>query len=437
MDRRYTLEKISLAEVGPVRIVQLYADGFDALTLREKIFVYHLSQAAIAGRDIAIDQRHRCGLSLRSLLEAVYTHPEGIEPRVYEALTTYTKLFWVNNGTYDDITSRKFIPRCSFDEFCTAVRTAAAHGAALEIGPDTPLEMFLADLRTSLFDPRTEPVRTNKTPGADMIAGSANNCYEGVTFTEVEAWAGSGGEHHPLNSKVVKRDGGLAEEIYRTGTMHLGGSIPPGRYASDLELVIASLVRAQPYACTPHQEETIGALIAYYRTGSPDDWRTYIMQWLADTDVHIDFIHGFIEVYLDARGAKGQYEAIVHFEDPVLTEMVQTIGSAAQYFEDRMPWADMYRKKDVKPLKASVITVVVETGDAGPVSAIGINLPNEEDLREHFGSKSVTLTNIVDAYDKSGGNDLHREFSFDTAEYERTIAYGMQADNLQIGRAHV
>ncbi len=430
MERCYSLEKIAMAEVGPVRIVQLYADGFDALTLKEKIFVYYLSQAAIAGRDIAIDQRHRQGLTLRSLLEAVYAHPDGIEPPVYEALRTYTKLVWVNNGTYDDITSRKFIPQCSFDEFCGAVHTAVAHGAVVDIPGDTSLDVFLGELRTSLFDPGAEPVRTNKTPGIDMIAQSANNLYEGATFAEVEAWSKSGGERHPLNSKVVKKNGMLTEEIYRTGTQHLGGGIPPGRYASDLEFAITFLMQAQPYACTPHQEETIGKLIRYYRTGSPEDWRAYTMHWLADTDVHIDFIHGFIEVYLDARGTKGQYEAIVHFADPVLTEMVQAIGTAAQYFEDRMPWADQYKKKDVQPLKASVINVVVETGDAGPVSAIGINLPNEEDLREHCGSKSVTLANIVDAYDKSGGKDLHREFSFDAAEYERTLAYGMHADNL-------
>jgi dipeptidyl-peptidase-3 len=430
MDRQYTIEKISQGDVGPVRIVQLYADGFDALTPREKLFVYYLSQAAIAGRDIAIDQRHRQGLAVRSLLEAVYTHPEGIEPRLYDALAVYTKLFWVNNGTYDDITSRKIIPPCSYDDFCLAVRTAAVHGAAIDLADGSPLALVLRDLRSTLFDPAAEAVRTNKTPGTDMIAGSANNLYEGATFAEVEAWAGSGGERHPLNSKVVKANGALTEEVYRTGTMHLGGTIPPGKYAADLELAISFLRQAQPYACTPHQAGTIDLLITYYRTGDPADWRAATMHWLADTDVRIDFIHGFIEVYLDARGAKGQYEAIVNFADPVLTELVQRIGSAAQYFEERMPWAEQYKKKDVKPLKASVINVVVETGDAGPVSAIGINLPNEEVIREQHGSKSVTLNNIVDAYDKSGGKDVHREFSFDDAEYERTISCGMLADNL-------
>jgi dipeptidyl-peptidase III len=430
MERQYTLEKISMADVGPVRIVQLYADGFEALSLKEKLFVYYLSQAAIAGRDIAIDQRHRHGVGLRTLLEAVYTHPQGIDPGVYAAVATYTKLFWVNNGTYDDITSRKFIPQCSYDDFCSAVRSAAAHGAVLDIAPGIPLGRLLAGLRTLLFDPDVEPVRTNKSPGSDMLAGSANNLYDGVTFGEVDAWAAAGGEQHPLNSRVVKKEGALTEEVYRTGTQHLGGTIPPGRYAAALEFAITWLEQAMPYACTAHQAATIEKLITFYRTGASDDWRAYVMHWLADTDVRIDFIHGFIEVYLDARGAKGQYEAIVNFADPALTAMVQQIGSAAQYFEDRMPWTEQYKKKDVRPLKASVINVVVETGDAGPVSAIGINLPNEEDLRERFGSKSVTLNNIVDAYDKSGGKDIHREFSYDAAEYERTMTFGLRADNL-------
>ncbi len=430
MERQYTLEKISQGNVGPVRIVQLYADGFEALSAREKRFVYHLSQAAVAGRDIALDQRHRHGLGLRTLLEAVYTHPDGIDPLVHEALRMYTKLFWVNNGTYDDITSRKFAPPCSWEDFSAAVRTAAAHGALPDLAPGTPLAILLDELRTSLFEPGAEDVRTNKTPGTDMIAAGANNLYTGATFEDVEAWAAAGGELHPLNSRLVHADGEFREEVYRTGTVHCGGTIPPGRYAADLELVIGFLEQARAFACTPHQEETLGKLIAFYRTGSPADWRAYVLHWIADTDVRIDFIHGFIEVYLDARGAKGQYEAIVHFVDPVLTDMVQKIGSAAQYFEDRMPWDERYKKRDVKPLKASVINVVVETGDAGPVSAIGINLPNEEDIREQFGSKSVTLNNIVEAYDKSAGKDIHREFSFDDAEYERTLTYGMRADNL-------
>jgi dipeptidyl-peptidase III len=430
MDRQYALEKITMNEVGPVRIVQLYADGFELLTTKEKIFIYWLSQAAIAGRDMAIDQRHRHGLALRSLLEAVYTHPEGIDPRLYDTLATYTKLFWINNGTYDEITSRKFIPPCTFDEFSGAVSSAAAHGAAIDISPGTPLGTLLKELRFSLFDPNVEPVRTMKTPGADMIRDSANNLYEGTTFAAVEAWARDGLEHYPLNSKVVSRNGTLTEAVYRTGTQHLGGTIPPGLYAADLECVIEYLTKAKPYACTAHQEETVEHLITYYRTGAPDHWRAYTVHWLGDSDVRVDFIHGFIEVYLDARGTKGQYEAIVNFVDPPLTELIRRIGAEAQYFEDRMPWAELYKKKNVQPLKASVINVVVETGDAGPVSAIGINLPNEQDIREQFGSKSVTLNNVVEAHDKSGGKDIHREFSFDEAEYERSQEYGMRADNL-------
>ncbi|HLP17807.1 MAG TPA: peptidase M49 [Bacteroidota bacterium] len=431
MDRLYTLEKLSLNDVGPVRIVQLYADGFEHLALNEKLFVYYLSQAAIAGRDIAIDQRHKDGLTIRDLLEAVCTHPEGVDERVADALRVYTKLFWVNNGIHDDITSRKFMPDCSFDEFTAAVRRAVSNGAAIEsVVEGESLDALLARLRPVMFDPRIDPVRTNKTPGEDMLASSANNLYEGATFAEVDAWAKSGREHYGLNSKLVRRDGAFVEEVYRTGTLHLGGDVPPGRYAADLEAVIGFLLQARPFAATDNQQQTIDRLIEFYRTGETDAWRAYTISWLADTETRVDFIHGFIEVYLDARGVKGQYEAIVNFADPDLTRMIQRIGSSAQYFEDRMPWDELYKKTDVQPLKASVINVVVETGDAGPVSAIGINLPNEEDIRERFGSKSVSLNNIVDAYEKSGGRDIVREFSFDDAEYERFLACGRRADNL-------
>lgn len=430
MDRVYTLEKLSMGDVGPVRIVQLYADGFEQLTLQEKIFIYYLTQAAVAGRDIAIDQRHKDGLTVRSLLEAVLTHPAGTPEAVTEKIRLYAKLFWVNNGFHDDITSRKFVPECTFAEFSDAVRRAVSAGAVIDGAGEASLDDILSRIERVIFDPGTDPIRTNKTPGEDIISGSANNLYEGTTFDEVDAWAKSGGEHYPLNSKVVKRNGVLEEEVYRTGTRHIGGTIPAGKYAADLESVIDYLARARPYAASPQQQESIDKLITFYRTGAPEAWRAFTISWLADTEVRVDFIHGFIEVYLDARGMKGQYEAIINFADPVLTETVQKIGSSARYFEERMPWSDLYKKADVQPLKASVINVVVETGDAGPVSAIGINLPNEEDIRERFGSKSVSLNNIVDAYEKSGGRDIAREFSFDDAEYERFLRFGRTADNL-------
>jgi dipeptidyl-peptidase-3 len=430
MERQYTLEKIQLGNVGPVRIVQLYADGFESLATGEKIFSYHLSMAAIAARDIAVDQSHRDALEIRDILEALYTYPNGIDPDLFRQIEVYTKLFWINNGMYDHITSSKFIPEFSFKQFSAAAASAVENGAVIKYRTGETLSGLLKRLRPVMFDPSIDPVRTNKTPGEDFIKGSANNYYEGVSFSELEEWSRGGKEHHPLNSKVVKRNGEITEEVYRTGTIDIGGNIPPGRYASDLHAAILHLEKAKEFACTPHQGETIDRLITYYRTGDPEDWRRFNISWCADTEPRIEFIHGFIEVYLDPRGAKGEFESVISFADPLLTEAVKKIGDHAQYFEDRLPWEKRYKKTNVRPLKASVINVIIGTGGSGPLSAIGINLPNEQKIREQYGSKSVSLNNIVDAYDKSSGKDVLREFAFDEKEISLGERYGMMTNNL-------
>lgn len=430
MERKYTIEKLQMGDVGPVRIVQLYADGFEKLSTKEKIFTYYLAQSAIAARDIAIDQRHRNALEIRELLEAVYSHPQGIDPALLEQITLYTKLFWVNNSQYDNITSRKFVPLFSAEQFSIAVKSAMFNGAAVSMAPGETIDRKLERLRRSIFDITFEPVQTNKTPGDDMIAGSANNNYEGTTFAEVDAWAKAGNEKNPLNSKVVKENGQLVEKVYRTGTKHLGGTIPAGMYAADLQVAISYLEKAKAFASNKRQAANLDKLIKFYRTGDLKDWREYNIGWVKETESKVDMIHGFIEVYLDARGAKGQFESVVNFANPELTELFQKVGTNAQYFEDRMPWEAKYKKADVKPLKYTVINVVVETGDAGPVSAIGINLPNEQDVREQYGSKSVTLYNIVDAYEKTGGKDILKEFAADQEEIELSERFGSLADNM-------
>lgn len=430
MERKYTIEKLQMGDVGPVRIVQLYADGFEKLTKKEKIFTYYLYKSALAARDISIDQRHRNALEIREMLEAIYAYPQGIDPALLEKITLYTKLFWVNNSQYDNITSRKFVPMFTSDEFSIALKAALFNGAAISLKNGETIDQKLERLRRPIFDKSFEPVQTNKTPGEDMIAGSANNNYEGTTFAEVDAWAKAGNEKNPLNSKVVKENGQLVEKIYRTGTIHLGGKIPAGMYAEDLQSAINYLEKAKAYAANKRQAENLDKLIKFYRTGDLKDWREYNIGWVKETESPVDMIHGFIEVYLDARGAKGQFESVVNFANPELTKLFQTVGTNAQYFEDRMPWDAKYKKADVKPLKYTVINVVVETGDAGPVSAIGINLPNEQDVREQYGSKSVTLYNIVDAYEKTGGKDILREFAFDQTEVELAERYGSLADNM-------
>lgn len=430
MDRTYQIEKIQMGETGPVRIVQLYADGFEKLSLKEKMLTYYLYQSAIAARDIALDQRHRDALEIRDLLEAIYTHPQGIDPQVFQKIALYTKFFWVNNSQYDNITSRKFVPECSYEDFVSALTIAQQHGVSVSLKPNETLAMKLQRLKPVIFDPNFEPVQTNKTPGVDMIAQSANNLYEGTTFAEVDAWAKAGNEKYSLNSKVVKQNGKLVEEVYRTGTHHLGGTIPKGLYAEDLQAAISYLEKAKAFAYDSLQAENFDKLIRFYQTGEEKDWRAYNIGWVKETRSQIDMIHGFIEVYLDARGAKGQFESVVDFANPELTDMFQKVGNNAQYFENHAPWKEQYKKKNVQPLKYTVINVVVETGDAGPVSAIGINLPNEQDIREQYGSKSVTLHNIVDAYDKTGGKDILKEFAFNESEVASQEQYASLADNM-------
>ncbi|HWP82987.1 MAG TPA: peptidase M49 [Bacteroidota bacterium] len=419
MERKYSLER-----VGPARVVQLYADGFEQLSTREKIFAYYLAQAAIAARDISIDQHHRNALEIRDLIEDIVSHHEGIDPAVYQKILTYTKLFWINNGPYDNITSTKFVVECTEEEFRQAAEIAMKNGANLGLGSES-LDAKLNRLKRMLFDPKYDAMLTNKTPGADWVKESAVNFYEGLTLAEVERYSKSGKEKNPLNSKLVKVGGKIMEEIWRAG----GDGVPPGKYAADLEASISFLEKAIPYASGPHQQETIRKLIKYFRTGDLEDFRQYNIHWVSDTS-SIDMIHGFIEVYLDPRGQKAEFESSVYWSDQQLTKSIKDIGANAQYFEDKMPWDDRYKKQGIKPLAANVVNIVLSTGGTGPVSPIGINLPNEQIIREQYGSKSVVLNNIIDAADKSSGQVLTDEFAFDQEEKDLQYKHGTLAANM-------
>ncbi|MBI2620591.1 MAG: peptidase M49 [Ignavibacteriales bacterium] len=420
MERKYSLER-----VGPARVVQLYADGFEQLSANEKIFTYYVSRAALASRDIAIDQHHRFALEIRDLLEGIITHSQGVDPVVYEQILTYTKLFWINNGPYDNITSKKFVLDCSEAEFRTAVERAAANGAAFESDAET-LDNKLNKLGPFLFDPSVEPMMTNKTPNEDWIKGSGVNFYgEDLTQKEVERFVQSGNQRNDLNSKLVKARGRVLEMVWRAG----GKGIDPGMYASDLEATISYLEQAIPYASGPYQQETLRKLIKYFRTGDLEDFRQYNIHWVGDTST-IDLIHGFIEVYLDPMGLKAEFESSLYWLDQQLSKSIRDIGADAQYFEDQMPWEDKYKKQGIKPLAASFVNIVLSSGGTGPVSPIGINLPNEQMVRERYGSKSVVLNNVIDAANKSGGEVLLNEFAYDAEEKDLHLKYGTLADNM-------
>ncbi len=418
--RQYKLER-----VGPAQVVQLYADGFDKLTTNEKIFAYYLNLAGLAGRDIAIDQHHPDALEVRELFEQIFLFQNGIDENVINKITQYLKLFWINNGFYDNLTSKKFVLEITFEELKTACEIAKKNGAAVSTA-DEPLDKKLARLKEIIINPDFEPMQTNKTPGHDWIKGSAVNFYEkGITYSEVEKWARAGNEKNSLNSKVVNENGKLVEKVWRAGT----DGIAPGMYAKDLKAVIKYLEMAIPYASGEHQKQTVELLIKYLKTGDLNDFRDYNIHWVKDSS-NVDFILGFIEVYLDPRGQKAEWETSIFFNDPEQTKLMQNLAKYAQYFEENAPWQDTYKKKIEKSPIANVINVVGSGGGTGPVSPIGINLPNEQAIREEHGSKSVLLNNIVDAYDKSSGLEMTKEFAWDEKEVELQEKYGSLASNL-------
>jgi len=410
--RPYLLER-----VGEAAIVQLYADGFTALPRREKLLVWHLVQAAIAGRDIYFDQRYAHNLEMRELLEALVPEWSRMPGDVREPLARYTKLFWINSGPHNNLTAQKVVLECSPDAFAREVQAAALRGARMPSRAGEPLDALLSRLRPLFFDKSVHRTVTSKTPGEgqDILTASVNNLYEGVTAADLEGFE----EAYPLNSRLVKRDGTLVEEVYRIG----------GRYTPYIERVCAHLEAAVPYA-TPAMRRALEALVRFYQTGSADDRRAYDVAWVEDRDSPVDTINGFVEIYMDARGRKGAWEALVYYLHPEKTAAISRLAEHAQWFEDRMPWDPRYRKPRVTGVTARAIEVVIETGDSGPVTPIGINLPNDQEIRETHGSKSVSLSNVLEAYEKSTPRAFRAEFSWDEDEIARATRWGAYAGEL-------
>jgi len=412
IDRPYLLER-----VGEAAIVQIYADGFDHLPLRDKILCWHLSQAALAGRDIYYDQRYAHNLTIRRVLEAVLTHSSGSDAAVLEAVTHYTKLFWIHTGPFNNLTARKFVLACSPDAFAAAVTNAAAAGAALPLEAGESIDQLLARLHRPLFDKEFERIVTNKSPGAgaDILESSSNNLYVGVEMADLEGFE----ERYPLNSRLVKTSTGLVEEPYRIG----------GKYSREITRIVDHLEAAIPYA-TEGMAAALRALVTFYRTGDTADRRAYDIAWVRDQQSTVDTMNGFIEVYMDARGVKGSWEALVYYVHPEKTAAAKTIAEHAQWFEDRMPWDPKYRKSKVTGVTARAIEVVMESGDAAPMTPIGVNLPNDQEIRETYGSKSVSLSNVSEAYEKSTPREYRKEFAWSQDEVDRAEQWAAFAGEL-------
>jgi len=417
--RKYLLE-----QVDDVAVVQLYADGFKTLPLKQKLLIWHLYQASIAGRDVYYNQRYDRGKAMRLMLEQVIRHPEGVDPETLAEIRRYTKLFWINSGPFNHLTARKFVLKCTPEAFAKAVKTAYGNAQTLPEGEARGLDVVLETLRKDFFDPEYRPIVTNKSPGPgkDMLATSANNLYSGVTMKDLEGFT----ERYGLNSRLVKEDGKLVEQVYKVG----------GLYGRDIEQIVAHLEAAKKYAPEP-TAEALGALVRWYTTGEDEDRRNYDIAWVRDKDAPVDTINGFIEVYMDPRGVKGSWESAVFFVNEKKTGAIKKLAANAQWFEDHMPSDKAYRKPDVKGITANAIDVVVETGDTGPVTPIGINLPNDQKVREQYGSKSVSLSNVIEAGDKAQPTAFRSEFAWEPEEVTRTEKWGTLASELLVNMHEV
>ena len=410
--RSYLLER-----VDDVAVVQLYADGFERLEIREKVLIWHLYEAALAGRNIYYDQRYQHNLEMREIFEEILTHAEGVDPDTLREIERYAKLFWINTGPFNNITARKFVLRTTSTELADAIRAASAAGADFPLPDGDDLDAMISRVQPLFLDPDYDPIVTNKTPGADqdILKASANNLYDGVSMADLEHFD----EQYPLNSRLVRRDGTLVEEVYKID----------GRYGAEITEIVKHLEVAIPFATDP-MAKALKALVEWYRTGTADARRNYDVAWVADQNSSVDTINGFTEVYMDARGVKGAWEALVFYINPEKTKTIRTLAEHAQWFEDHMPWEPKYRKEGVRGITANAIDVVVETGDSGPVTPIGINLPNDQSVREEHGSKSISLSNVTEAYELSRPPAYRREFTWTEEEAVRSEKWGNLASEL-------
>jgi dipeptidyl-peptidase-3 len=417
--------------VGNTGFVQLKAESFRSLDRRQQQLAYWLSQAAIAIDPIIYDQLSGYAIREKRLLEEMVAHPKGIDAQVMKKITDYAKLFWANRGNHNENTAQKFIPDCSFEELKQAALTAQKNGAFKNAYADLPplsdeqaLTKEIDDLKASIFDPNFEPMNTAKSPasGKDIIQASSNTFYPGLSLNDLKDFK----EDHPLNSRVVRgSDGKLEEQVYRAGTAD--GSVSPGLYATYLKRANEYLEKAKAVA-DQEQAQVIGDLIRYYQTGDPADWLKFGSGWVQN-NATVDFANGFIEVYRDARGAKGSSQAFVSVTDKKVTEAMTKLAQNAEYFEQKAPWEDKYKKTAFKPPVVKAVETLIETGDFH-VTTVGDNLPNENEIHEKYGTKNFLFTGSSRALNEAAGYASLEEFAADAEVIARGKKYGDEAADL-------
>ena len=415
-------------QFADLQVLRYRIPGFENLTLQQKELLYYLSQAARSGHDIIWDQNYRHNLLIRKTIENIVEHYEGDrkDPR-WEQFMVYAKRVWFSNGIHHHYSTRKLIP-----EFDTAYWNALIQGCPKATFPVTPScsnpAQLAAFLQPILFDPKIDAKRVNQESGIDLVQGSANNFYSGVTQKEVEAYykplknpADTTPVWFGLNSRLTKVNGKVTEIPWKSG----------GLYGQAIDKIVFWLQKAITVAENPKQKKALELLVEYYKTGDLKTWDAYNIAWVQDTESMIDVVNGFIEVYGDPLGMRASYESVVSFRDMEATKRIKAIGDQAQWFEDQSPILAEHKKAKVTGISAKVITVVQEAGDASPSTPIGINLPNADWIRKMHGSKSVALGNIVYAYNEMGakGSSI-QEFAWDQAEIDRSKKFGPLAGDL-------
>lgn len=406
-----------------IQMLRYELKGFENLSLTQKIYIYCLSKATLLGRDITFDQQGKYNLRIRKTLEAVYLHYEGNrESKDFKAFEVYLKRVWFASGIHHHYGCEKFVPGFSEESFYEMVEAVADEYLPLSKGQSK--EDLLGILVPVIFNPEVMPKRVNQTDGEDLVQTSACNFYENVSQAEVERFYArmkeEGNEQAPsygLNSKLTKRNGELVELKWTED----------GLYGAAIKEIVSWLLRAQKYAENEEQKHLIDLLVKYYRTGDLKDFDRYSIAWVQQHEGMIDFINGFIEVYGDPLGLKGTWEGIVEYKDLEATKRTQTISQNAQWFEDHSPVDPRFRKPEVKGVTANVICAAMLGGEEYPASAIGINLPNANWIRQEYGSKSVTIGNLTEAYNKAAqGNGFRDEFVID----EDTISLMNQYEDI-------
>jgi dipeptidyl-peptidase-3 len=413
-------------QFADLRVLRYHVQDFDKLSLQQKTLLYYLYNAALSGRDIFYDQNYKYNLAVRKTLEAIISnYKANTEDEEYKKLLVYAKRVWFSNGIHHHYSKDKFIPECSENFFTSLL--AVADEAQLPLQKGQSKADFIKFITPLIFDIKIAPKKVSLDSKTDLVKSSAVNFYEGVTQQEVTdfyaAQVDKTSNQKPmygLNSKLVKENGKLVEKVYKVG----------GLYSQSIEKIVFWLQKAITVAENENQKNALEKLVTFYKSGAVKDFDEYNIAWVKDTESAVDVVNGFIEVYQDPMGKKGAFESVVSIKDFEASKRIATIGANAQWFEDNSPILKAHKKDTVKGISAKVINAVVESGDAAPATPIGINLPNNEWIRETHGSKSVNLGNIVEAYSQAAGSSIVNEFYYNDVIKKNVSSYADLADKL-------